>query len=123
MSNIKRVSLPIEVLHNCRGKPVSIELFTGETFNGTVMRTDRTMNVVLKQCIRTSANGDAFWRSRECLVRGASIRNIRMDDSVLRVSASIPHKKEAARKRPRTTPQAGSAPTKIERKAHQGRTK
>lgn len=84
MSVVRKAVTPIDILRNCRGKPVSIELTTGETVNGTVMRTDRAMNIVVKQCIRTGADGETFWKSRECLVRGASVRNVRMDETVLR---------------------------------------
>lgn len=83
---MRRALTPIDILRNCRGKTVSIELTSGETINGTIMRTDRAMNVVLKQCIRTGADGESFWRARESLVRGASIRNLRMDESVLKAT-------------------------------------
>ncbi|RNF02079.1 U6 snRNA-associated Sm-like protein LSm4 [Trypanosoma conorhini] len=82
MSTRKLVA-PLDVLRNCRGKVVSVELANGETINGTVMKVDRSMNLVLKQCIRTGAAGDVFWRSREALIRGASVRNLRMDERAL----------------------------------------
>ncbi|KPI88959.1 U6 snRNA-associated Sm-like protein LSm4p [Leptomonas seymouri] len=83
MSYPRRPITPIEILRNCRGKEVSIELTDGETVNGIVMRTDRAMNVVIKQCTRTGASGEAFWKSRECFVRGASVKNVRMTESAL----------------------------------------
>lgn len=83
MSSSRRPITPIEILRNCRGKEVSIELANGETVNGVVMRTDRAMNIVVKQCTRTGADGEAFWKSRECFVRGASVKNVRMTESAL----------------------------------------
>lgn len=83
-SAVRRALTPIDILRNCRGKPVSLELCNGETINGVVMRTDRAMNVVLKQSIRTGADGETFWRARESFVRGASVRNVRMDESALK---------------------------------------
>ncbi|EAN83470.1 putative U6 snRNA-associated Sm-like protein LSm4 [Trypanosoma cruzi] len=79
----KKSVIPLDVLRNCRGKVVSVELANGETINGTVMRVDRLMNLLLKQCIRTGAEGDVFWKSRESLIRGASVRNVRMDERAL----------------------------------------
>ncbi|CBZ29458.1 U6 snRNA-associated Sm-like protein LSm4p [Leishmania mexicana MHOM/GT/2001/U1103] len=95
MSFARRPITPIEILRNCRGKEVSIELADGETVNGTVMRTDRAMNVVIKQCTRTGADGESFWKARECFVRGASVKNVRMTDSAL-VAAPVPSKRKAA---------------------------
>lgn len=87
MSTVVRKAItPVEILQNSRGKAVSIELTDGETINGTVMRTDRSMNIVLKQCIRTDATGEHFWKARETLVRGAGIKNVRMCESVLKVT-------------------------------------
>lgn len=80
---------------------MSIELDNGETINGTVMRTDRTMNVVLKTAIRTSADGKSFYQARECLVRGASIRQMRISPTALLASRGLPlkqAKKKNARK-------------------------
>ncbi|KAH9578811.1 LSM domain [Trypanosoma melophagium] len=84
----KKWVTPLDVLRNCRGKVVSVELVGGETINGTVVRVDRSMNMLLKQCIRTGADGDAFWKSRESLVRGASVRNVRMDERALVIPES-----------------------------------
>ncbi|KAG5496132.1 hypothetical protein JKF63_02433 [Porcisia hertigi] len=94
MSYARRPITPIEILRNCRGKDVSIELADGETVNGTVMRTDRAMNVVIKQCTRTNADGKSFWKSRECFVRGASVKNVRMTDSAL-VAVPVSVKRKA----------------------------
>ncbi|KAK7199675.1 U6 snRNA-associated Sm-like protein LSm4p [Novymonas esmeraldas] len=95
MSHPRRPITPIEILRNCRGKEVSIELADGETVNGTVMRTDRAMNVVIKHCTRTGADGESFWKARECFIRGASVKNVRMTDGAL-VAVSGPAKRKAA---------------------------
>ncbi|KPA84576.1 U6 snRNA-associated Sm-like protein LSm4p [Leptomonas pyrrhocoris] len=98
MSSPRRPITPIEILRNCRGKEVSIELADGETVNGIVMRTDRAMNIVIKQCTRTGASGDAFWKARECFVRGASVKNVRLTDSALTaLPASKRHKGSGGR--------------------------
>ncbi|KAG5470882.1 hypothetical protein CUR178_02188 [Leishmania enriettii] len=95
MSFARRPITPIEILRNCRGKEVSIELVDGETVNGTVMRTDRAMNVVIKHCTRTGADGESFWKSRECFIRGASVKNVRMTDGAL-VTVPMSSKRKAA---------------------------
>eukprot|EP00796_Vickermania_ingenoplastis_P013343 gene13343-9175_t len=76
--------VPLDILRHTRGQTVSVELTSGETVNGSVVRTDRAMNIVLKIATRTSADGESFWRSREVLVRGASIKTVRMDPKALR---------------------------------------
>ncbi|RNF05634.1 U6 snRNA-associated Sm-like protein LSm4 [Trypanosoma rangeli] len=96
MSTRKLVT-PLDVLRNCRGKVVSVELANGETINGTVMKVDRSMNLVLKQCVRTGAAGDVFWRSRESLIRGASVRKVRMDERALVVPEARTAEKKKAR--------------------------
>lgn len=83
------MATPLDILRNTRGQMVSIELRNGQTVNGSVMRSDRTMNVILKNTIRTSADGKQFYRSREVFIRGASVRNIRMEDRAL----NLPKKK------------------------------
>lgn len=80
----KLLNSPLDILRQTRGQTVSVELTNGETINGSVMRTDRAMNVVLKSVIRTSADGGRFWRCREMFIRGSSIKNIRMDAKALR---------------------------------------
>lgn len=89
-------AVPLDVLRQTRGKPVSIELRDGSTVNGTVMHTDKAMNLVLKAVIKTSASGKDFWRCREAFIRGTSVRNIRMPDAVLKAPDRSKH---AARKR------------------------
>lgn len=78
------MNTPLNVLHNTRGQTVSIELRNGETVNGSVMRSDRSMNIILKNTIRTSADGKQFFRSREAFIRGASVRNIRLEERALK---------------------------------------
>ncbi|KAG8339061.1 LSM domain [Trypanosoma vivax] len=90
----RKTVTPLDVLRNCRGKVVSVELAGGETVNGTVVRVDRAMNMVLKQCIRTASDGATFWRSRETLLRGASVRNVRMDERALAVPVTEPRTAE-----------------------------
>lgn len=84
MATIRQPITPIDILRNCRGKAVSVELFSGQTVNGVVIRADRAMNVVLKQCVRTAEDGETFWRSRECLVRGSAVRSVRLDEAALK---------------------------------------
>ncbi|CAD2216375.1 U6 snRNA-associated Sm-like protein LSm4 [Angomonas deanei] len=95
-----RATTPIDIVRNNRGKVVSIELRNGQVVNGTVVRSDRTMNMVLRDSIRTGADGNTFWRCRECFVRGASIKNIRMDASALRFSGGANAKKATGKRNP-----------------------
>lgn len=80
------VPFPLQILRNAVGKTVSIELTNGEFVNGTVARTDLTMNVVLRNAIRCATDGEHFWAAKETLVRGARIVGVRLDPDVLRVA-------------------------------------
>lgn len=93
------MATPLDLLRNTRGQMVSIELRDGQTVNGSVMRSDRTMNIILKNAIRTSADGKQFYRSREVFIRGASVRNIRMEDRAL----NLPKKKAKQKLQPQRT--------------------
>lgn len=74
---------PLAILRQTHGQVVSVELDNGETVNGSVIRADRVMNLVLKSVIRTSADGKHFWQSREAFIRGASIRCLRLEERAL----------------------------------------
>jgi hypothetical protein len=46
-----------------------VELKNGETFNGHLVSCDNFMNVILREVFQTSADGDRFWKMKECYVR------------------------------------------------------
>jgi len=69
-----------------------IELKNGETYNGTLAKSDGFMNMQLKDVIITSPvflhiklnkDGDKFWNMPECFIRGNSIKYLRIQDDVL----------------------------------------
>ena len=51
-----------------------VELKNGETLNGHLMNSDTWMNLTLKEVVRTSAEGDKFFRLPEVYVRGNNVR-------------------------------------------------
>ena len=55
-----------------------MELKNGETYNGVLAKCDSWMNLLLKDVICTSKNGDRFWRISECYVRGNTVKYLRI---------------------------------------------
>lgn len=51
-----------------------VELKNGETLNGHLINCDTWMNLTLKECVQTSADGDTFTRLSEVYVRGNNVR-------------------------------------------------
>lgn len=51
-----------------------VELKNGETFNGHLMNCDNFMNITLREVYQTSADGDRFWKLKECYIRGSTVR-------------------------------------------------
>jgi len=53
-----------------------VELKNGETFNGHLVNCDNFMNITLKEVYQTSADGDRFWKLKECYIRGSTVSQI-----------------------------------------------
>ena len=51
-----------------------VELKDGDTLNGHLLSCDTWMNLVLKEVVQTSADGDRFFRLDEAYVRGNNVR-------------------------------------------------
>ncbi|KJX92263.1 hypothetical protein TI39_contig5881g00009 [Zymoseptoria brevis] len=62
--------LPLGLLTAAQGHPMLVELKTGETLNGHLVSCDTYMNIMLKEVVQTSPDGDKFFRLPECYVRG-----------------------------------------------------
>ena len=52
-----------------------VELKNGETFNGHLVNCDNFMNITLREVYQTSAEGDRFWKLKECYIRGSTVSN------------------------------------------------
>lgn len=50
-----------------------VELKNGETFNGHLVNCDNFMNITLREVYQTSADGDRFWKLKECYIRGSTV--------------------------------------------------
>lgn len=73
-----------------------MELKNGETYNGHLANIDLWMNVNLRDVIRTSKDGDEFWRVPEMYIRGNTIKYLRVPDAVLDAVAEEKQAREAA---------------------------
>ncbi|EGP83855.1 uncharacterized protein MYCGRDRAFT_96235 [Zymoseptoria tritici IPO323] len=75
--------LPLGLLTAAQGHPMLVELKTGETLNGHLVSCDTYMNIMLKEVVQTSPDGDKFFRLPECYVRGNNIKYLRVPDEVV----------------------------------------
>jgi small nuclear ribonucleoprotein (snRNP)-like protein len=55
--------------------PQLVELKNGETFNGHLVNCDNFMNITLREVYQTNADGDRFWKLKECYIRGSTVRH------------------------------------------------
>mmetsp|Transcript_2114 Transcript_2114/g.9269 ORF Transcript_2114/g.9269 Transcript_2114/m.9269 type:complete len:131 (-) Transcript_2114:70-462(-) len=75
--------LPLSLLRTTVGHPMLIELKNGDTYNGRLVSCDTWMNVTLRDVIRTSRDGDRFWKLPECYIRGTNIKYLRIPEEVI----------------------------------------
>ncbi|SPO29727.1 related to U6 snRNA-associated Sm-like protein LSm4 [Ustilago trichophora] len=71
--------LPLSLLNAAQNKPMLVELKNGSTFNGHLVACDNFMNLTLREVYETSA----FWKQKECYIRGSTIKYCRVADSVI----------------------------------------
>jgi LSM domain len=67
-----------------------VELKNGETYNGHLFDLDYSMNLNLRDVIRTSKDGDVFWSVPELFVRGNTIKYVRVPDVIVDVVMETP---------------------------------
>ena len=70
---------PSSVLFNCGKSMICVELRDGVTVVGSLARSDGWMNLVLTNAQRFSADGTKKWKVPEVVVRGNSIKTIRVN--------------------------------------------
>ncbi|KAI0785796.1 hypothetical protein C8Q75DRAFT_794456 [Abortiporus biennis] len=75
--------LPLSLLNAAQNKPMLVELKNGETFNGHLVNCDNFMNITLREVYQTNAEGDRFWKLKECYIRGSTIKYLRVPDPLL----------------------------------------
>ncbi|RDB25217.1 putative U6 snRNA-associated Sm-like protein LSm4 [Hypsizygus marmoreus] len=75
--------LPLSLLNAAQNKPMLVELKNGETFNGHLVNCDNFMNITLREVYQTSADGERFWKLKECYIRGSTIKYLRVPDTLL----------------------------------------
>jgi len=74
-----------------------VELKDGDTLNGHLLSCDTWMNLVLKEVVQTSAEGDKFFRLEEAYVRGNNIKYIRVSDDIVEALKEQQQRDQAAR--------------------------
>ena len=56
-----------------------VELKNGETLNGHLVSCDTWMNLILKEVVQTSPEGDTFHSLREVYVKGNNVCKLILD--------------------------------------------
>lgn len=92
--NMKReiiyfLMLPLALLTSSQKSPVLVEVKSGETFNGTLVRCDIWMNLHLEDVIRTSADGEKFWKIPQTFIRGVAVKYVRLPEESLNNAKAI----------------------------------
>lgn len=65
--------LPLGLLTAAQGHPMLVELKNGETLNGHLVTCDNWMNLILREVVQTSPEGDKFFRLPEVYIRGNNV--------------------------------------------------
>ncbi|KAJ5112642.1 U6 snRNA-associated Sm-like protein LSm4 [Penicillium argentinense] len=75
--------LPLGLLTAAQGHPMLVELKNGETLNGHLVTCDNWMNLILREVVQTSPEGDRFFRLPEVYIRGNNIKYLRVPDEII----------------------------------------
>jgi len=89
--------LPLGLLNAAVGHPMLVELKDGDTLNGHLASCDTWMNLVLKEVVQTSAEGDKFHRLPEAYVRGNNIKYMRVSDEIIDIVKENQQREQAQR--------------------------
>ncbi|KAJ5081933.1 hypothetical protein NUU61_010197 [Penicillium alfredii] len=65
--------LPLGLLTAAQGHPMLVELKNGETLNGHLVTCDNWMNLILREVVQTSPEGDRFFKLPEVYIRGNNV--------------------------------------------------
>ena len=79
--------LPMQILYGAMDTPVSIELKTGECYNGYIQNADYFMNFQLRDVTITASDGNKFFHVSECFVRGNNVKYIRVVEDAIKKAA------------------------------------
>ncbi|RDW90433.1 Histone acetyltransferase type B catalytic subunit [Aspergillus mulundensis] len=79
----KRPKLPLGLLTAAQGHPMLVELKNGETLNGHLANCDNWMNLILREVVQTSPEGDRFFKLPEVYVRGNNIKYLRIPEEII----------------------------------------
>lgn len=75
----KHIGIPIKVLHDAEGHPITVEIKTGEVFRGKLDEAEDNMNIHLSNCTKTGKDGRVTTLSN-CFLRGSHVRFMILPD-------------------------------------------
>ncbi|RMJ24807.1 hypothetical protein PHISP_04319 [Aspergillus sp. HF37] len=76
-----------------------VELKNGETLNGHLVKCDNWMNLILKEVVQTSPEGDRFFKLPEVYIRGNNIKYLRVPEEVIDIVKEQQQSQAASRGR------------------------
>ncbi|KAJ6125674.1 hypothetical protein N7523_003294 [Penicillium sp. IBT 18751x] len=79
------LKLPLGLLTAAQGHPMLVELKNGETLNGHLVTCDNWMNLILREVVQTSPEGDKFFRLPEVYIRGNNIKYLRVPEEIIEI--------------------------------------
>ncbi|KAG5367169.1 U6 snRNA-associated Sm-like protein LSm4 [Yarrowia sp. B02] len=75
--------LPLSLLNAAQGQPMLVELKSGESLRGHLLKCDHWMNLTLKEVEEFSASGENTATVSEYYVRGSNIKALQLPDELL----------------------------------------
>lgn len=88
----------MQIVHGAIDTAVSIELKTGECYNGYILTADYFMNFKMRDVTITSPDGEKFYHVDECFVRGNNVKYVRVSEEALEKAEA--NKKNAKKAQP-----------------------
>ncbi|CAD7964313.1 unnamed protein product [Amoebophrya sp. A25] len=74
--------LPSNLLHTALNHQVMVELKSGETYSGLLLKIDNFMNAQVRDAICVDAHGDKWTRVADVYIRGNSIKYLQIPPEV-----------------------------------------
>ncbi|ODV92455.1 hypothetical protein CANCADRAFT_56115 [Tortispora caseinolytica NRRL Y-17796] len=89
--------LPLSLLKFCHNNPITVELKSGEQFQGTLSDSDKLMNLILTDVVQTSSDGKTFIKLPEIFIKGINVKSMQMDNKIVDEGRELERQKREER--------------------------
>lgn len=86
---------PLTLIRISKGTKITLELKSGDVYEGVLIKCDLNMNVHLFNVLVTGSEGSFFYA--ECFIRGSFIKHFRVKNSVMDVQERVEKRSAAER--------------------------